>query len=70
MYEDAIPSQFYHAVDEDFDERSPPIDLLIVMGTSLQVAPFCALPNMVKKDCTRVLVTLNPLSCFSNNFAT
>ena len=32
------------------------VDLVLVMGTSLQVAPFCALPNLAEKAATRVLV--------------
>jgi hypothetical protein len=42
------------------------VDLILVLGSSLQVAPFCAVPNLVSKSCCRVLVTKNPLACFSN----
>ena len=44
-------------------------DLIIVMGTSLQVAPFCAIPNMVNKHCTRILVDINPEGCYTNNWS-
>ena len=30
-------------------------DLLIVMGTSLMVAPVCQIPDMVRRDCPRIL---------------
>ena len=49
----------------DFDND---IDLIIVMGTSLQTAPFCALPNLVIKNFCRVLVDLEPSNCVSNMF--
>jgi NAD-dependent SIR2 family protein deacetylase len=53
------------AVEKDFvDEEN--VDLVIVMGTSLQVAPFCAIPNLVSGSCARVLVDINPT--MSNNF--
>ena len=37
------------------------------MGTSLQVAPFCAIPNLVPKTATRVLVDPNPNRVLSLN---
>ena len=37
-----------------------PCDLLLVLGTSLQVAPFSAIPNLVPKGCPRIWITLNP----------
>jgi len=47
----------------DFGNQRPGqkgVDLVLVMGTSLQVAPFCAffcaVPNMAPRHCTRVLV--------------
>lgn len=38
-------------------------DLLIVMGTSLKVSPFKAIPNMVNKKCVRVIVDINLDNC-------
>ena len=46
-----------------------PPDLIIVAGTSLQVAPVCAIPNMVPKDCVRVLVNQPVAICFKNNWS-
>ena len=37
------------------------------MGTSLQVAPFCAIPNLAPKNATRVLVDPNPSRVLSLN---
>jgi len=44
------------------------VDLVLVFGTSLQVAPFCALPNMAPAGCARVLVTLDVTACLTNNW--
>lgn len=35
-------------------------DLVLVMGTSLSVAPFCALPNLASKGCERLWITFHP----------
>ena len=45
------------------------IDLLIVFGTSLQVAPFCAIPNMTPRGSARVLVNRDVDICLSNSFS-
>lgn len=41
-------------------------DMVLVMGTSLQVAPFCALPNILRKEGYRVLVDIDPENAFDN----
>ncbi|CAK9044667.1 unnamed protein product [Durusdinium trenchii] len=51
LYGDPLPQHFEDCCSEDFDK----VDLVLVMGTSLQVAPFCGLPNMAPKGATRVL---------------
>lgn len=72
MYGDSLPQRFWQQCAEDFPANPSPdsrTDLVLVFGTSLQVAPFCALPNMVPKGCTRALVN-RPLSdCMSNSFS-
>ena len=45
------------------------VDLMLVFGTSLQVAPFCAIPNLAPKYCVRVLVNRNLQDCKSNGFS-
>ncbi|CAD7966364.1 unnamed protein product [Amoebophrya sp. A25] len=46
-----------------------PPDLILVMGTSLQVAPFCAIPNLAPpKHCARVLVNVPISTCLSNGW--
>jgi len=71
LYGDTLPRRFDSMCKEDFPTASNQckVDLLLVLGTSLQVAPFCALPNMAPKGCTRVLVC-RPLSeCMTNNWS-
>lgn len=71
MYGDQLPSEWTKRVVEDFPlfyEESKAVDLVLVLGTALQVAPFCALPNLVNKHCTRVLVTKNTRSCLENPY--
>lgn len=70
LYGDKLSPRFFEQVREDFDLNTQgPIDLVIVMGTSLQVAPFCGLPNMVPKGATRVLVNQYVSDCLFNSFS-
>jgi len=68
MYGDNIPDNVLKMVTEDFIVDND-IDMVIVMGTSLQVAPFCALPNLVDKHCPRILIDKNPKYAMTNNFS-
>eukprot|EP00996_Jenningsia_fusiforme_P000961 NODE_1876_length_1373_cov_23.436556_g1697_i0.p1 GENE.NODE_1876_length_1373_cov_23.436556_g1697_i0~~NODE_1876_length_1373_cov_23.436556_g1697_i0.p1 ORF type:complete len:403 (-),score=101.91 NODE_1876_length_1373_cov_23.436556_g1697_i0:164-1285(-) len=52
FYGEALSESFRTRMDEDM----PQADLLIVMGTSLKVAPFASLPNMVPDLCPRLLI--------------
>lgn len=58
LYGDGLPKRFYKCCNQDFsqDNKNGPVDLLIVFGTSLQVLPFKAIPNLAPRGCTRVLV--------------
>jgi len=47
-----LPGRFFNCVREDFKK----CDLLIIMGTSLQVQPFASLVERVSDDCPRVLI--------------
>lgn len=69
LYDDPIPDECILAVKGDHMDsiHYDGCDLMLVMGTSLQVAPFCAIPNMVPRKCTRAYVDLNP--SFSNSFS-
>lgn len=67
-YGTLISQKVIDRVVEDFIDNPVDIDLIIVMGTSLQVAPFCALPNLVSSTACRVLVDRVPSNAFTNAF--
>ncbi|KAI8323988.1 Sirt2 histone deacetylase [Martensiomyces pterosporus] len=52
FFGESLPSRFFELTAEDFGE----CDLLIVMGTSLQVRPFASLVDEVKPSVPRLLV--------------
>ncbi|XP_031634175.1 NAD-dependent protein deacetylase Sirt2 [Contarinia nasturtii] len=47
-----LPRKFYVLPDRDFNE----CDLLIIMGTSLEVQPFASLMGRPNKQCVRLLI--------------
>ena len=63
------------ATNTEWEGTFTGVDLVLVMGTSLQVAPFCAVPNLAPKTAYRVLVdpTLsalcNPWTCATARLA-
>lgn len=67
FYDDPLPEDFYKSLETDFKSSNSPVDLILVMGTSLQVSPFCAIPNLAPKSATRVLVDPNPNRVVSSN---
>lgn len=71
LYGDALPAHFDEYCRCDFPEQQngPAVDLLLVFGTSLQVAPFCAVPNMAPRGCTRVLVNRDLNACMTNSWS-
>lgn len=52
FFGESLPSKFHDSIEEDFDD----CDLLIIMGTSLEVQPFASLPDRVNENCVRLLV--------------
>lgn len=52
FFGESLPSRFFSALKSDF----PKIDLLIVMGTSLQVQPFASLVGKVPSKTPRLLI--------------
>lgn len=68
MYGDDIPISAQESVIMDFVLNPVPVDLMIVMGTSLQVSPFCAIPNAVPKSCVRILVDIQPENAYTNDW--
>mmetsp|Transcript_2976 Transcript_2976/g.8382 ORF Transcript_2976/g.8382 Transcript_2976/m.8382 type:complete len:279 (-) Transcript_2976:46-882(-) len=52
FFGEALPERFHKCCSTDL----PSADLLIVMGTSLQVQPFASLVDMVADHCPRLLI--------------
>ncbi|KAM4795556.1 NAD-dependent protein deacetylase sirtuin-2 isoform 1-T1 [Rhinophrynus dorsalis] len=52
FFGESLPSRFFSAIKSDF----PKVDLLIVMGTSLQVQPFASLVSKVPSKTPRLLI--------------
>ncbi|OAV89224.1 hypothetical protein PTTG_07779 [Puccinia triticina 1-1 BBBD Race 1] len=56
FFGEQLPKKFFDSLT-DFEEA----DLLIVMGTSLQVQPFASLISTVPINCPRLLINLEPV---------
>jgi len=73
MYGDNLPDEFEVRLCEDFGAASERegggVDLVMVFGTSLQVAPFCAIPNLAPRGASRVLVNRNLAHACSNSWS-
>ncbi|KAJ3323356.1 NAD-dependent protein deacetylase sirtuin-2 [Boothiomyces sp. JEL0866] len=54
FFGEQLPNKFYNLQAVDFDR----CDALIVMGTSLKVAPFCELINFVGRKVPRLLINM------------
>eukprot|EP01134_Creolimax_fragrantissima_P006310 CFRG6310T1 len=54
FFGEPLPDRFHNLASEDFGE----CDLLIVMGTSLKVAPFNQLVTFVDSKCVRLMLNL------------
>ena len=52
FFHEALPPLFARSVDQDLTSA----DALIIIGTSLTVAPFCKLPDIVPDSCPRILI--------------
>lgn len=58
FFGEGLPPRFNATLKEDFEK----CDLLIVMGSSLAVAPFCTLIHRVKENCPRVLINMEAVA--------
>jgi hypothetical protein len=54
FFGEELPSSFFN-----FKKDFPECDLLIIIGTSLLVSPFCNLVDFVTDECPRVLINMN-----------
>lgn len=57
FFGESLPARFHELHKCDMES----CDLLIVMGTSLQVQPFASLPHMVGPACPRLLINREPV---------
>jgi len=64
FFGESLPPRFSNLTREDF----PKCDLLIVMGTSLAVAPFCHLVSDVSETTPRLLINLGDVMISSFRF--
>ncbi|KAL1139408.1 hypothetical protein AAG570_006392 [Ranatra chinensis] len=55
FYGEPLPEAFFQAAAQDFKK----CDLLIIMGSSLQVEPFASLLQKVRPSCPRLLINKN-----------
>mmetsp|Transcript_2673 Transcript_2673/g.6081 ORF Transcript_2673/g.6081 Transcript_2673/m.6081 type:complete len:416 (-) Transcript_2673:155-1402(-) len=56
FFGEGLPKRFHQLCETDFEQS----DLLIVMGTSLVVAPFCNCITFVDDNCPRLLINREP----------
>jgi len=56
FFGESLPKRFHELQEQDF----PKADFLIIIGTSLMVAPFNRLISFVDKDCPRLLINMEP----------
>lgn len=63
FFGEELPLRFQNLVHEDMEK----CDLLLVVGTSLLVAPVSQIPHWVKDDCTRVLLNRELVGAFANS---
>ena len=69
LYDAKLPAAFWDRAADDFGSAAArPVDLVLVLGTALQVAPSCAIPNLTPKGAARVLCTLHPQQATRNSF--
>uniref|UniRef100_A0A915IX79 Deacetylase sirtuin-type domain-containing protein n=1 Tax=Romanomermis culicivorax TaxID=13658 RepID=A0A915IX79_ROMCU len=52
LFGEGLPRKFFTSADADF----PKCDLLLILGTSLVVQPFCSLTGRVNKNVPRFLI--------------
>lgn len=69
LYGDPLPAHFFEAVLTDFARSTEAVDLVLVVGTALQVAPFCAVPNLAPSGATRVLINRSLADVMVNDWS-
>ncbi|CAM1296044.1 Sirt2 (predicted) [Pycnogonum litorale] len=62
FFGEQLPANFW-----TYTEIMPAADLLIVMGTSLEVQPFAGIVDFIKSDVPRLLINRDMVGAFSND---
>jgi NAD-dependent SIR2 family protein deacetylase len=52
FFGEGLPKKFHNSLREDLEKA----DMVLILGTSLQVAPVSMIPDMVSDKCKRVLL--------------
>ena len=63
FYGEPLPEEFFQKGNNCFDA-----DLIIIMGTSLQVHPFASLPIVTTQECWKVVFNMNHVGKFGYDF--
>lgn len=66
FFGEVMPTRFSDLIHSDVSA----CDLVIVLGTSLQVAPVANIPDWVKKDVPRLLINREKVGSFKGNYPT
>ncbi|KAL3804274.1 hypothetical protein ACHAW5_005872 [Stephanodiscus triporus] len=66
FFGEVMPNRFGQLIHSDVAS----CDLVIVIGTSLQVAPVASIPNWVKSNVHRLLINREKVGSFQGNFPT
>jgi len=59
-----LPKSFSEGIDKHLGRNC---DVMIVLGTSLKVSPFCMVPSCVEADCPRLLVNRELVGDFASD---
>ena len=63
FYGEPLPEEFFQKGNDCFDA-----DLIIIMGTSLQVHPFASLPIVTNQECWKVVFNMTNVGKFGYDF--
>jgi NAD-dependent SIR2 family protein deacetylase len=66
FFGEVMPNRFGQLIHSDVAS----CDLVVVIGTSLQVAPVASIPNWVKSNVHRLLINREKVGSFQGNFPT
>ncbi|KAF2274572.1 NAD-dependent histone deacetylase SIR2 [Westerdykella ornata] len=59
FFGEALPKEFFHRLENEDRKK---VDLVIVMGTSMKVAPVSEIPNFFPKDVPHIYINRDPVN--------